>query len=133
VDKATENPYIWTGALIQALLDWDSEQENDPTHQQVMDMVSELKLLCARLEAIRTSACPPAKPTPPKSKYRAFIRYFVRAVQSLKKESGESGHAYVIPESEEDQFYEILRLWRLEHPEPVKRTFPTGHLGREDD
>jgi len=37
------------------------------------------------------------------------------------------------PVDEEEQFYQLLRLWRKDHPEPankIKR--PAGHLGREE-
>jgi hypothetical protein len=37
------------------------------------------------------------------------------------------------PQSEDDQFYQLLRQWRLEYPEPKKPQQPTGHLGRGDE
>jgi hypothetical protein len=40
----------------------------------------------------------------------------------------------MLPPSEEDQFYQILRLWRLEYPEPPKRPeFPKGKTQHEMD
>ncbi|MGA8029048.1 MAG: hypothetical protein WB992_18065, partial [Bryobacteraceae bacterium] len=39
----------------------------------------------------------------------------------------------LIPEEESEQFYELVRMWRVEHPQPEKRVLhPAGHLGREE-
>lgn len=40
----------------------------------------------------------------------------------------------MLPHSEEDQFYQLLRLWRMDHPEPPKRpVFPKGRTQHESD
>jgi hypothetical protein len=39
-----------------------------------------------------------------------------------------------MPEDEEEQFYQLIRLWRLEHPEPPKaRQIPKGQTQHEMD
>jgi hypothetical protein len=39
-----------------------------------------------------------------------------------------------IPTDEEDQFIELVKLWRLEHPEPPKpRQYPKGITQHESD
>jgi len=40
----------------------------------------------------------------------------------------------MLPAGEEDQFYQILRLWRKDHPEPQKRReFPKGRTQHDSD
>jgi len=40
----------------------------------------------------------------------------------------------IVPDDEEDQFYELVRMWRKEHPEPPKRpVYPSGSLDSDDD
>ncbi len=39
----------------------------------------------------------------------------------------------VVPDSEDEQFYELVRLWRQEYRQPEqKQLHPAGHLGREE-
>lgn len=40
----------------------------------------------------------------------------------------------VVPPNEDDQFYELARIWRAEHPAPKKKQLqPAGLLGRPDE
>ena len=73
----------------------------------------------------------------------AFIKAAIRKCPGISFVSGTSAVQPVPgeprwdmemnPASEEEQFYQLLRLWRKDHPEPAKKIeHPVGRLGREE-
>jgi hypothetical protein len=60
---------------------------------------------------------------------------FVSATSAAQPKEGKpTWSAVMLPPDEEDQFYEILRLWRKEYPEPPKRPeVPKGRTQHEMD
>jgi hypothetical protein len=130
--RLRRNSRIWTGALIQALLDWDSERTTDPGTDNVIAMVCEV----VRFKIGFESACSGQVQyvRTPKSEHRALTRFFAEELEEARVLGDTGDLEFITPKSEEDEFYQLLRLWRLEHPEPPpKRDFPKGHLGRSDD
>lgn len=128
--RLRRNCSIWTGALIQALLDWDSNLDTDPAYRSVRDMIAELEKLEERIDNFTRGKI--SHPRPHKSEYPAFTRYFAAVVNKYSDISLRD--RIVLPKSEEDEFYEILQLWRKEYPEPPKQIQrPSGHLGRGDE
>lgn len=126
--RLRRNKRIWTRALIQALLDWDSEQTDDPSIEHVQEMLGELRRINVTLDGVREGLV--SDPKPPRSQHRAFVRYFVDAAGAILRGATPD---FVLPDSVEEEFYQLLRLWRLEHAAPTKREFPRGRLGQSDD
>jgi hypothetical protein len=57
---------------------------------------------------------------------------FVSTLSPAVPMNGKGEWSEGLPVNEEDQFYQILRMWRLEYPEPMASRHPKGHLGREE-
>ena len=70
---------------------------------------------------------------PPESKQPALLRYFTRQLH-LMDDPVDTAFQWVVPEDEEEQFYQLMRQWRIDHPEPPKRPqFPNGRTQHESD
>ena len=128
--RLRRNSRIWTSALVQALLDWDSSMVSDPSCKDVRELIDELEKIYGRLFAIQEGRS--SNTRPPKSDHPAIVRFFINAVESTER-AKERKTTWVVPDDEEEQFFQLLRQWRLTYPEPPKRTQqPSGHLGFEE-
>ncbi len=134
--RLRRNKRIWIAALIQALLDWDSNMTYDPSGEDISAIIEELQAVYSRIANIEQGGS--SNRTPPNSQHPAVVQFFSGAMEEIAFRRNQNlkrsyKPLWVVPESEEDQFYEILRpvapgISRA----PKKIVHPSGHLGREE-
>ncbi len=115
--SVTRHRNYWLGFFIQWLLQNDAESLRELTVKDVEQILADMKAMENWIDYLENL----------KRKCPAIAQH--RAVAWLPENS--SGW---LPDTEDEQFYELVRLWRKEHPEPPKPVQrPVGRLGRSTD
>ena len=107
----------WLGHFIQCLLQRDAEATDELS-------IEEVKKILTKMENLNS-----------------WVDWMPKLMAEFPHITGHPGvvvrmesQRNVVPFEEEDEFYELERQWRLEHPAPQKRqTQPSGRLGMEDE
>jgi hypothetical protein len=106
----------WIGHFIQSVLQQDTESTYELNIADVEKTLQTMKNLAS---------------------WNNFIPDLVRKHPHLAEHpayANRPNSGTMFPEDRDDQFYELVRLWRLDHPEPPKKpNVPSGHLCRTDE
>jgi len=121
--RVLREPDYWVGAFIEWLLQADAtgDPERGMSTHEAIEKLTDLRSIISSLDQLKST------------KDGALLRFLGhrRFPDRIDNLNGDVRSA--MGADQDEAFGELVRMWRLEHPEPPKRIqHPTGHLGREE-